>query len=392
MPNQPPVTLATLEATDEALPILGYTTSWRLNGIQIDHATLKQQLTAAGFGPFVPEPPTARMALRRAILEWNADRVAAGQGTAIKSGSTEVDESANGKAQRALIRVINSKKSSHLAFVIVAEDIDLKVFGVSYGTDVCIKLDKATGDLTCVTWPKTGSHQISQDAPDIATALQPYWAAQRSIHTSGDVSRVVRAIVASLQAVNLREGGGYYFVPASQRAALMRLRAFVMALPVKGNTEPFMLTLPQPDVAAARRQLAQAAHAGFMDDLDGMAVDLQRFLDAKPGTVKPKTIAERMTAFKQLRIKAQGYAELLGMRQDRITAMLDDLTDKAKTVVLRAAAGDDTDDQDNAAGETDPSSPEPPAPTPEAEEGAEVSAPPVPLPFAPRPDFMAQAA
>ncbi len=392
MSDKPTVTLATLEATDEALPILGYTTSWRLNGIQIDHATLKQQLVDAGFDAFAPEPPTARMALRRAILEWNADRVASGQGTAIKSGSTEVDDSTSGKAQRALIRVINSKRSSHLAFVIVAEDIDLKAFGVSYGTDVCIKLDKATGDLTCVTWPKTGSNQTSQDAPDIATALQPYWAAQRTIHTSGDVSRVVRAIVASLQAGNLREGGGYYFIPASQRTALMRLRAFVMALPVKGTAEPFMLTLPQPDVAAAHRQLAQAAHAGFMDDLDGMAADLQRFLDAKPGTVKPKTIAERMTAFKQLRTKAQGYAELLGMRQDRITAMLDDLTEKAKTVVLRASAADDSDDQEDAAGETDPSSPRPPEPTPAAGEGAEPTAPPVAFPSAPRQGFLAQAA
>lgn len=360
MSQKPNITLATLEATDDTLPVIGYTVSWRLNGIHIDHATLKQQLTDAGFGAFTPEPPTARMALRRAILEWNADRVSAGQGTAIKSGTAEVEDSPSGKAQRALIRVINSKTSSHLAFVIVAEDIDLKAFGVSYGTDVCIKLDKATGDLTCVTWPKTGSNLASQDAPEIAKALQPYWAAQRDIHTSGDVSRVVRAIVGSLKTVNLREGGGYYFCPASERDALMRLRAFVTALPVKGNHEPFMLTLPQPDVAAARRQLAQAAHAGFMDELDAMAADLQRFLDAKPGTVKPKTIAERMTAFKQFRAKAEAYVDLLGMRHDRITAALDALTQKAKTVVFNAASADD-DTSDDPADEDQTSSSAPTA-------------------------------
>jgi hypothetical protein len=336
--NQP-VTLATLEAADETLAIIGYTVSWRLNGIQIDHATLTQQVTGAGFGAFMPAPPTARMALRRAILAWNADRVAAGHGTAISSGAAELTGSST-QAQRALIRVINSKRSSHLAFVIVAEDIDLQAFGVSYGTDVCIKLDKASGALTCVTWPKTGATQTSQDAPEIAQALQPYWAAQRDQHTSGDVSRVVRAIMGSLNTVNLREGGGYYFCPASERDGLMRLRAFVMALPVSGNHEPFMLTLPQPDVTAARRQLAQAAHAGFLDDLAAMAADLQRFLDAKPGTVKPATIAERLTAFTQLRVKAEAYADLLGMRQERITATLDALTQQAKTVLTVASAAD----------------------------------------------------
>lgn len=152
---------------------------------------------------------------------------------------------------------------------------------------------------------------------------------------ASDLSRVVRAIVDGLGAVSLRDGGGYYFVPEGQRDALAQLRRFVADLPVRTGHEPFLLALPQPDVQAARRQLAQAAHAGFIDELGAMDADLQRFLDAAPGTVRARTIAGRLATFKTFRVKADAYADLLGMRRERIVAALDALTAKAQAVVLK---------------------------------------------------------
>jgi len=87
--------------------------------------------------------------------------------------------------------------------------------------------------------------------------------------------------------------------------------------------------LPLPD----RRQLAQAVHGSFPDDLAVMQTDLQRFVAATPGTVKAATIAERLTAYKRLKARAQIYADLLGMQQEGIQAQLAALTEQARAVI-----------------------------------------------------------
>ena len=45
---------------------------------------------------------------------------------------------------RALIRVINKRRSAYIVFALVAEDIDFAKLGLSYGTQLRILLDKAT--------------------------------------------------------------------------------------------------------------------------------------------------------------------------------------------------------------------------------------------------------
>ncbi|HET8632170.1 MAG TPA: hypothetical protein VFL91_32490, partial [Thermomicrobiales bacterium] len=142
--------------------------------------------------------------------------------------------------------------------------------------------------------------------------------------------------------------------------ALGRLRRFVADLPVRAGHEPFLLALPQPDVNAARRQLARAAHAGFLDELAALDADLQRFLDAPPGTVRTGTIAQRLAAFRAFRERADAYALLLGMRQERIASALDELTAKARAVVLKGAAEPGADES---SGDAD----QPPAPLADAD-------------------------
>lgn len=359
-----PITIDSLEDVGN-IPLLGHTVAWRFSGIEIQHADLSQRLTSAGFGAYIPDKPTPRKALRRAILEWSAARAAAGHGPAVKSGLADVADEGGGKAQRALIRVINSKTTDFMVFVIVAEDIDLGGYGLSLETDLRILLEKATGRLICTT-QQSGNATTIQPAPQLTAELAPYWEKYKSQHTSGDVSRVVRAIVGGLQSVTLRDGGGFYFVPLSQRAALERLRTFVDGLPVLAGHAPFMLMLPQIDVQSARRQLAHAAHADFMDELGNMEKDLQRFVAAKPGTVKADTIAERLVAFRRTRDKANAYLDLMGMRQESIVQRLDELTATAKTIVLNGTLSTDEDEaaSDQAVGDQEVPPPLPFEPTP----------------------------
>lgn len=331
------------ERTAAALPLLGHTVSWRFSGIEIAHDEFARRLLAAGFAHAAPKPPTPRAALRRALIAWIGDRARAGAGPALGWDADELDDAGGGTAQRALIRVINRRGGDWLVFALVAEDVDLTALGLSYGTSLRFLLEKATGRFVC-TADATGEADAVLESAQLEAEIQPYWRRYRAILVAADISRAVRAIVAGLGAVSLRHGGGYYFVPDRRRDELARLRHLVADLPTRPGHEPFLLTLPQVDAPAARRQLAQAAHADFMAELGALDADLQRFLDVPEGTVRPRTIVGRLAAFKALRVKADAYAELLGMRQERIVGQLEGLVAKAGAVVLRGADAEAEDD------------------------------------------------
>src|SRR5256885_4411396 len=118
-----------IEEATEDLRWLGYTVFGALGGIRVRHADLQQALATAGFADYLPDPPTARIALRRAIVEWIAARAARGQGPALAAGDGE-DPTGGPTTQRALLRVINQKTSEWMAFALVAEDVDFQKLGL----------------------------------------------------------------------------------------------------------------------------------------------------------------------------------------------------------------------------------------------------------------------
>ena len=62
--------LAAVEASTEQVPVVGYTVLWRLHGLRVKHDQLKDALDRAGFLDFLPDPPTPRKSLRRALQAW----------------------------------------------------------------------------------------------------------------------------------------------------------------------------------------------------------------------------------------------------------------------------------------------------------------------------------
>src|SRR5262245_36898774 len=59
-----------VEVSTSQFPLVGYTGFWRLAGIRVSHPDLDQALKATGFDKYLPDPPTPRVALRRALAEW----------------------------------------------------------------------------------------------------------------------------------------------------------------------------------------------------------------------------------------------------------------------------------------------------------------------------------
>jgi hypothetical protein len=367
-----------LERTTTSLPIVGYTVWWSLSGIRVRHPELATALQGAGFGDYLPSPPTYRVALRRALEAWGkaqrAEMFAGSEAQAMPSEEEETDgDTAQHRGQRTLIRTINAYRSSHMVFALVSEGIDFAALGLAHATSLRILLEKQTGVLVITTQARgtiltaqeaeeaiqTGMIAAEQEAQLFARSLQPFWDQYRELHLSGDLSRMMREIVcgqivertarrkadrertrsrSGLGAISLRPGGGLYFVPADQGQALMQLRHMLEALPTDGVSEPFMVVQGVPDEKQTKRQLAKATHAGFLDEIAALAADLDRVLASRKA--ETTTLAARLAAYKQVAAKVQTYADLLGMQHDSIQQSLGTLRDKAMEVLMASEDGE----------------------------------------------------
>src|SRR3712207_505139 len=211
---------------------------------------------------------------------------------------------------------------------------------MDYATDLRVLVHKATGQLV-VTTEAVGVIDDQAKAPPeaqrIAQQLRPHWAQYQHLHTAGDLGLMTRAILRGvLHAVNVQEGSGWYFVPLAQQPALQHLRDLIDGLPSANGVRSFTLMLGQIDTAATRKQLAQAAYRDFVAQLGAARQDLAEFTTKPEGTVRAATVAARLASYKELKARAELYAQLLGMQQEQIQQQLTELTQQARAIVTRA--------------------------------------------------------
>jgi hypothetical protein len=321
--------LAAVEASTEQVPVVGYTVLWRLHGLRVKHDQLKDALDRAGFLEFLPDPPTPRKSLRRALQAWVVARARAAHAQQVIAQQTSPDAT-----QRTLIRVINRAGSENIVFALVMEDVDYSALGLNYATDLRIQLHKKTGQMICTT-QTTGRIESYHESQQVAAELQPYWREFKDLHVSCDLSEMTRRIIDSLQATALRRAGGVYFVPKGKRDELARLREMVAGLPHL-EEQPFVCAFGVPDLHEAKAQMAQALHAGMLDEVAGLRADLRRLI-AEGTNVREDTVITRLAAFQGVRAKAQVYADLLGLRLDRMRAEIGELETQARRLLLRDA-------------------------------------------------------
>jgi hypothetical protein len=323
-----------LEASTSQLPLIGFTVLWRLAGIRVSHPDLEQALQSAGFEKYLPDPPTPRLAMRRAMADWIKTKQQTVRSLQLQQDDEEQDENGGGR-RRTLIRVIDRAGSEHLVYALVAEDVDCSALGLSYGTALRILLNKKTGEMICTT-DAEGVIDAQRESQRLTDELMPYWRQYRDLFIARDLSEMVREIIDGMNALSLRQAGGVYFVPESERDSLLRLRQLIAGIPHVAGSESFVCALGVPDAAEAKRGLSKAVHAGLLDEINSLRGDLGR-LSESGDRLREKTIAHRLVIYKRLKAKAEMYQELLGMRQDEVRAGIAGLEREA----LNLLRGDD---------------------------------------------------
>lgn len=321
--------LTAVEVSTEQVPVVGYTVLWRLHGLRVKHDQLKDSLDRAGFPGFLPDPPTPRKSLRRALQAWVVARARATQAQQVVAQHTSSDA-----AQRMLIRVINRAGSEHVVFALVMEDVDYNALGLNYATDLRIQLHKKTGQMICTT-QTTGRIESYHESQRVSAELQPYWQEFKDLHIACDLSEMVRRIIDSLQATGLRRSGGVYFVPKGKRDELRRLREMVAGLPHLED-QPFVCAFGVPDLQETKSQMTQVIHAGMIDEIGSLRANLRRLI-AEGTNVREDTVITRLAEFQSVRAKAQVYADLLGLRLDRMRAEIGELETQARRLLIHDA-------------------------------------------------------
>jgi hypothetical protein len=102
---------------------------------------------------------------------------------------------------------------------------------------------------------------------------------------------MMREIINVMNAVSLRQAGGIYFVPASERDSLLRLRQLITDIPQVTGRDPFVCALGVPDAVETKRGLSKAIHAGLPGEINSLRGDLGR-LNESGDCLREKTIAQ----------------------------------------------------------------------------------------------------
>ena len=330
--DTPTITLSTIE-NQTGPDFLGYVVNWRLMNIRVQESDLKLALDHAGFSNHLPALPTPRKALRRALEAWIAERTQQQTGIPQPVVTAASDGEDENQKETTLIRVINKAGAEHLVFGIVSENVDFNKLGLSYGTQLRILLHKKTGEIVCTT-DADGVISAQNESSQVTREIIPYYNEFRRLFFTDDLSKMVHAIVTSMNAVSLRKEGGVYFVPHAERHQIELAKQLIASLPTTSSEKPYLLAIPVINSEVAKADVALAIHYGFLDELKSMASDLDRFAQAEPGSVRSETISNRLLQYKHVKEKVGMYATLLSMQQGDIVKGLEALTRKAQEIVL----------------------------------------------------------
>ena len=288
----------------DGLPVLGFAVSWTASGIEIPHAAFTALLERESFGAFKPNAPTLKIALKRAI-----------------------------------VRAANRDGKAWMSYIVVAEDVDYERLGVEHESKLRFLLNKDTEELVVTTDERGAPDEVRHRRRDFEDEIRPHWARWRETLTTGDVLRAFRGIIERADSIALRRGGGFWFLPDSERETVLALRRLFDNVLAATDGDAFLLTLPQIDMGGARAQLARAAHEAIAGEVREMDRYLTaEFLNAPPGTVRDRTIASELTKYQDVRRKAELYAKLLDFRKDEINKEIDALAAKATAIVTKATA------------------------------------------------------
>jgi hypothetical protein len=140
--------------------------------------------------------------------------------------------------------------------------------GMNFHTELClIEFDKASGDLNIEPFPKDIGGAL------VASEIKLNFIKQLDTHDDYGLRELVRNVLMSIRAVNLRpKQGGLYFVASEHEERLIGLRLLADLIPeVDLHTAPLLDTPPQRAMlASAVEGEVSVAVSEILDEIEGL--------------------------------------------------------------------------------------------------------------------------
>jgi len=271
--------ITALETESNSLPTLGQTVFWTLRERQMPADAVQAAFEAHGLGGQAPAVVRAKTALRRALGQQGGDLVKKTRDDALDA-----------------------------AYALVDVPVDAATGAAAPRTRFQASINKLTEAVVC-------------SDPAEEASLQQATQTLRGVLLAPDLSRALRGLVALAQGTPLRPSGGVYFVPRPAAEIVGKMRAIVAELQPDGG---YVSAFGVVDTLQARVDMGRHAHAGLLEELAGLAADLDALRGAGE-TVRASTLQRRLALYGQLRAKASLYTDLLTYNLDDVHAGIDRL-------------------------------------------------------------------
>jgi hypothetical protein len=204
-----------------------------------------------------------------------------------------------------LIRPVKETESE-VVTAIVAEDADTKTDVLKYDQELTIRFLKQSNKI-----------KTSNDDHPIAHIVTDTFAAMQKIYVVNDFVRLLtRNVRQKMLGIVVRPTGGIYFVP--QGPAIEELYKHAAVFAELGEAE--LTVIPMHNDLQTSRSIAAKSRKALEVELKEIEDELKKFKSVEP---RRDTLERRIPQFRDLKKKAQFFADMLAIKIDDIHSSLD---------------------------------------------------------------------
>lgn len=304
--------IAKLEEGALNLDILGFICWWNVREITLTRDQFIAALKASGIDEKYAREHNYRSALIRAL---------------------------RGLEEEKIIRAVHEDRVN-IVFQFTAEVKveDPENPSLKYNPEVTITVDKEAysifdnfrQSITKVTDLKT--KEESTKAEEIKNQITEAFDREKSAYKSSDITRYLQAIfVDNADIISLRQQGSVYFVPATFRPIVDKVKALSAQLSSYGTCQ--FQSVPIPDASDARKMVGDS----FAEELASTLAALDKEIKDNQGgdkKVTEKWVDHRLGVIKKAKQRIDMYYEVLGEKANSISGQFDALANILKPRAL----------------------------------------------------------
>lgn len=261
----------------EGFPLLGTCVYWSFSEVKVSHKEFIGMLDELGIDKTIAPPTRHKSAVQKALKSF------------VKSSNKEQDQ------KKAVFsrKVVDDKDLA--AFAVVQPEVNAANFDLDFNTELKVRMDKKTKNL------------LIDGTEEAKTQLNSLVEEYKDSYTTDQIrSTVLRYIHEMCKGITVRDNGGIYFVPSTEKESLLKLESLFKKISNKAASCS-VDTIPVIDTAEASKAMWKALVGEANRDLQ----DFRKDLEAVDADLTDRAQERRFKKYQDLRLKIEMYETLL---------------------------------------------------------------------------------